>query len=121
MGHVTDKGEVKWAAIYDHYEIGGSIQLHLAIGDPKYVSRQAFYGVFEYPFYELDVKKVIAIVQSENHKSLSFTARSGFMVDAVIKDAYEMGDMYIFSMTPEQCPWLRGKDNGWISISTEAA
>jgi RimJ/RimL family protein N-acetyltransferase len=121
LGELDDDGEIKWACIYDHYEEGGSIQMHIAVDNPKYVTRQAICSCFEYPFYQLRVKKVLGIVNSENSTALTFDLKLGFRVETIIKDAYDMGSMYILSMTQEQCRWLRGKDNGWISKRSRAA
>ena len=120
IGSVADNGEVLWAAIYDHYE-HSSIQVHIAIDDPKVVTRQAIRAVFEYPFLQLGVKKLLGVVNSENTRALTFDMRLGFQVEAVISDVYDRGDMYILSMTQEQCHWLRGKDYGWISKRTATA
>lgn len=120
MGVIED-GDIKWAAVFDNYNEGGSIQIHIAVADRKYVTRRAIQRVFEYPFLQLGVKKLIGIVNSENAAALSFDLRLGFEVEAVIEDAYERGDMYILSMTPEQCRWIRGKRYGRQSISTAAA
>jgi len=121
LGEANDDGTIKWAVIYDGYEPEGSIHIHIAIDNPKYVTRQAISAVFEYPFYQLGVKKVLGIVNSENHNALTFDLRLGFQIEHVIKDAYDRGDMYILSMTLEQCRWIRGKDYGWISKRTAAA
>ena len=121
MGEVTAAGEVLWAVVFDHYEEGGSIQMHIAISDPKVVTRRAICAVFEYPFNQLDVKKVIGVVNSENIKALTFDVRLGFLVEAIITGAYDVGDMYILSMTREQCRWIRGKDHGISSNSAAAA
>jgi RimJ/RimL family protein N-acetyltransferase len=72
MGVVDDDGTIRWAVVYDNYESGGSVQMHIAITDPKYVTRRAISAVFEYPFYQLGVKKVLGFVNSENLKALSF-------------------------------------------------
>ena len=119
VGEVDDSGTPLWAVVYDHYEPHGSIQLHIAIDNPKYVTRRAIQAVFEYPFYQLGVKKVLGIVNSTNEAALTFDMRLGFTVEAIISDAYDMGSMYILSMTQEQCRWLRGQDNG-ISITRSA-
>ena len=121
LGELDEDGTPLWAAIYDHYEPSGSIQIHIAIDNPKTVTRQAIKQVFEYPFYQLGVKKVIGIVNSENTQALSFDLRLGFQIEHVIKDAYDRGDMYILSMTPEQCRWIRGKNYGWINERAAAA
>ena len=120
LGELNDDGVPNWAVIYDHFEEGGSIQLHIAIDNPKYVTRQAISACFEYPFYQLGVKKVLGIVNSTNDSALTFDMRLGFTVEAIISDAYDMGSMYILSMTREQCRWLRGKNYG-LRIKRSAA
>jgi len=120
LGELNDNGTPKWAVIYDHYEEDGSIQLHIAIGNPKYVTRQAISAVFEYAFYQLGVKKVLGIINSENDSALTFDLRLGFKLEYIIEDVYKRGNMYILSMTREQCRWLRGKDHG-ISFKRPAA
>lgn len=119
LGYVED-GEPKYAMIYDHFE-KNSIQMHIACADPKYSSRQAFRAFFEYPFYQLRVKKVIGICNSENTRALSIHLRLGWQMEAVVKDVYDIGDMYILSMTQDQCRWLRGNDYGWERKRTRAA
>jgi RimJ/RimL family protein N-acetyltransferase len=114
-------GLPKWAVVYDDYEPGGSIKMHTAIADPKYVSRRAIFAVFEYPFYQLGVKKVLATVNSENYAALTLDLRLGFEVEAVIEDAYDVGNMYILSMTREQCRWLRGIEDGKLQEAATAA
>jgi RimJ/RimL family protein N-acetyltransferase len=121
MGAVDDDGTIYWGVVYDNYNPGGSIQMHVAITSPKYVTRRAISAVFEYPFYELGVKKVLGFVSSENYEALTFDIRLGFQVEAVINDVYEMGDLYILSMTQEQCRWLRGRSYGRQSQRTAAA
>lgn len=122
MGYVNPfSGKPTWAVIYDDYEEFGSIKMHVALSTPKCVTRRAISAVFEYPFCQLGVKKVLAAVNSENHAALTFDLRLGFQVEAVIKDAYERGDMYILSMTQDQCRWIRGKTHGKCEESSAAA
>ena len=121
IGGVDEDGTPLWAVIYDHYEKGGSIQVHIAIDNPKHVTRRAIEHVFEYPFCQLGVKKVLGIVNSQNHRALTFDLRLGFQIEHIVKDAYDRGDMYILSMTQEQCRWLRGKDYGLSNYSSAAA
>jgi RimJ/RimL family protein N-acetyltransferase len=120
MGHI-ENGDIKWAVVFDNYHKHGSIHIHIAVADRKYVTRRAIQAVFEYPFIQLGVKKLIGIVNSENAAAISFDLRLGFEIEAVIEDAYERGDMYILSMTPEQCRWIRGIANGNCERSTAAA
>lgn len=112
LGYVDPDNEIKWAVVFEEYRPGGSIRIHVAVGDSKYVTRRAISEIFEYPFYQLGVKKVIGIVDSANTAALTFDLRIGFKIEAVVNEAYGMSDMYILSMTQEQCRWLRGKEDG---------
>lgn len=121
IGGLDEKGVPIGAVIYDHYEPKGSVQMHIVLSDPRLVTRQAIQGVFEYPFYQLGVKKVIGIVKSTNEAALAFDLRLGFQVETIISDAYDMGSMYILSMTRDQCRWLRGQDHGIKCFRAAAA
>ena len=121
MGRVDSKGKILWACIYDHFEENGSIQMHIAIDDPKSVSRRAITSVFEYPFCQLGVKKVLGFVNSENHSALTFDLRLGFKVETIIKDVYDGGHLYILSMTQDECRWLRGTEYGKFEKAATAA
>jgi RimJ/RimL family protein N-acetyltransferase len=121
LGELNDDGTIQWAVVYDHYEEGGSIQMHIAIDNPKYVTRQAICACFEYPFLQLGVKKVLGIVNSNNDKALTFDLRLGFEIEAMVENVYKMGHMYILSMTREQCRWIRGKRYGIRSQRSAAA
>lgn len=112
LGEIINSRGPVWAVVYDHYETDASIQMHIAISNPKYVTRQAIQAVFEYPFKQLGVKKVFGFVNSENAVALEFARRLGFTVDAVIQGMYKKGDTYILSMARKQCRWLRGQKNG---------
>lgn len=120
LGELDNAGSPKWAVIFEAYNIR-SIRMHIAIADPKYVTRRAIAAVFEYPFRQLDVKKVITFVDSSNKKALFFNLRLGLKIEATVKDAYEMGDMYILSMTQNECHWLRGISDGRFSHRAAAA
>lgn len=112
LGFINEAGQICWAVIFEEYFPNGSVRIHVAVDDPKSVTRRAISEVFEYPFYQLGVKKVIGIVDSANAAALAFDMKIGFQIEAVIEHAYDMGDMYILSMTQEQCRWLRGKRDG---------
>ena len=87
LGELNDDGTVRWACVYDHYEEDASVQMHIAIDDPKYVTRQAICSCFEYAFHQLGVKKVLGIVNNKNGAALAFDLRLGFQLEAIIKDA----------------------------------
>jgi len=60
------------------------------------------------------VNKILGYVGSGNVAAQRFDEHIGFKREAVIQGAHPDGDLIIYSMTKEQCPWLK------IQLSKEA-
>jgi RimJ/RimL family protein N-acetyltransferase len=100
--------EIVCGVAFDGYN-GSSIQIHVALKEGHQMTREWLRAVFDYPFKQLGVKKIIGIVDSGNPQALRFDKHIGFIEEAVIKDAARLGDLHILSMTPQQCRFLRKK------------
>ena len=87
--------------------LGGSITVHMAGDDPRWCSRDLMWMVFHYAFVQLGVRKVLALVRSNNHIALAQDLRAGFAVEAMIQDAYPDAHMMVLSMSRDTCRWLR--------------
>jgi RimJ/RimL family protein N-acetyltransferase len=105
IGIVKD-GEIVCGVAFDGFN-GSSIQIHVALKPGEKMTREWLRAVFDYPFNQLKVKKIIGIVDSGNPQALRFDKHIGFEEVAVIKDAARYGDIHILTMTPEQCKFLR--------------
>ena len=85
-----------------------SAQVHIALDAPmawRALSRPAF----KYPFEELDRGVLIAMVSSQNWRSLCLTRHVGFFEKHRIRDGIARGvDMVLFEMRREECRWLEG-------------
>ncbi len=101
-------GDLVAGVMYDRYT-GQSICMHVA-GEGNWMTRSYLKACFGYPFNQLKVKKIIGLVDSENHQARRFDEHLGFRLEAVITDAGKTGDLFIYSMTPEQCRWLGAKN-----------
>lgn len=97
--------EINVVFMYNNLIEGGSIHLHIAVEGRG--NKEIRWYAFHYPFIELKVKKIIAPIQADNEKCIRFAINAGFVCEHIIKDAGYNGDLWLFSMTKEQCRFLR--------------
>lgn len=103
---LVKNGQMVGGVLYDNFT-GRAIQMHVASdGTRHWLNREFLRMVFDYPFRQLGVNKVIGIVDSANADALKFDLHLGFVTEAVIKDAGKHGDLHILSMTRQQCRFL---------------
>ena len=100
----TEKGPIA-GALYEGYN-GASVIVHLAKLPSSQFSHEFLWFGSYYPFVQLGVKKLIAPVESTNLRSKRFTEHYGFTLEATLKDAAEGGDLLLYTMMKEDCPWL---------------
>ncbi len=106
FGYERD-GEIVAGVIFDNYRVH-SIGVHIA-GEGRYwMTREGIHACCDYPFRQLGVHKIIGYIDEANVKSRNIAERLGFTLEARITGAAKSGgDLLIFTMTQEQCKWLR--------------
>jgi len=98
-----ENGDVIAGVIYDCYN-GGSIQAHIWMDADHTPSKEWFAAIFDYPFNQLKVKKIIGQVRSNNLEAIALDEHFGFILEAIIEDYYEEGEsLRVYSMRKEQC------------------
>lgn len=108
LGWLDREGKITAGVVYDHYTFA-SIAATIAVEGT--INRQFLRAIFDYPFNQLGVKKIVAYVAESNLRSIRFLRKAGFKREAALKDIYEDGDMYVYMMTRVQCRWI-GEGNG---------
>lgn len=96
--------------MFDNFN-GRSISMHVAGEGGHWMTREYARACFGYAFNQLKVNKVIGLVDSSNQAARRYDEHLGFQLEATITGAGKVGDMLIFSMTPEQCRWI-GRQHG---------
>lgn len=100
----SEKGPIA-CALYEGHN-GASVMVHLAKApDASLCHEFIWYGSY-YPFVELGVNVLIAPVESTNSRSIKFTEHYGFTLGATLKDAAVDGDLLLYTMKRDDCPWL---------------
>jgi RimJ/RimL family protein N-acetyltransferase len=83
---------------------GKSVTCHIVIKGK--INRHFLAIIFDYPFIQLGVNKIIAPVISSNDKSIEFVKKLGFEEQARLLDVFPTGDLLFFVMSKDKCKYL---------------
>lgn len=106
IGWLRDEELVAGVLYEDFTGEGGSISAHIAVAPGAVMSREFTWAVFTYPFKQLRVAKIFAMVSNINWKSVRLVNHMGFTEAAVIPGYYPDSDLIVYEMTADKCRWL---------------
>jgi len=107
LGWVKD-GKIVAGVMYEEFT-EASIHATIVIEEP--MTKGFVHKIFDYPFNQLGVDKVIVQANTSNAESVSLAKRLGFTEEGTIKGAYLDGDRIILTMTKDECRWLKELEN----------
>jgi hypothetical protein len=113
---LLDKNENIVAGVWYESYTKTSIMTHIAIEGK--MSKKFLTIIFDYPFVQLGVNKLIGPTNSNNENAIRFNHKLGFVEEARIKDAFPDGDMVLLTMTKDKCRFLGEKYGQKCSIRT---
>lgn len=104
IGYEKD-GELKGAVVYTNAS-PRNVTTSIVLEAP--MTRRFLYAAFWYPFEQLKVHRITALVEHWNEKSLLFCKHLGFRVDGgrLQEAAADGGDILILWMPRRECRWL---------------
>lgn len=75
-------------------------------GSRRWCSRGFLAAAFAYPFIQLGVQRVTALVPAKNTDALVMDLRLGFVPEGVKRSAYGDDDLVVLGMLRGNCKWL---------------
>lgn len=105
---ITREGKLLGGVIYDNFRVR-SIQMHIVALATDWGYRDMAHMVFDYPFNQLGVERIFAMVPSTSEKILDFDRRMGFVDETKIMGAVPDGDLVVLCMDRAHCRWLNLK------------
>jgi RimJ/RimL family protein N-acetyltransferase len=83
---------------------GKSITCHIVIKGR--INSKFLAIIFDYPFIQLGVSKIIGPVKSDNLKAIEFDKKLGFKEEARLLDVFPDSDLIFFTMAKADCRFL---------------
>ena len=80
--------------------------VHMA-GKPGWCSPELLWFMFEFAFRQLKVRRLLCTVSSTHKRSLDLIRRAGWRSEHRIFGGTPHGDLLVFSMAVDHCPWLK--------------
>lgn len=102
---LAEDGKIVAGVVYEGFN-GASVKTHIAIDEKTYLTKEFLKAIFEYPFNQLKVNKLIGIVDATNTRAVSLNKKLGFTIEGVIEGASSTGDLLIMTMRRDQCRYL---------------
>lgn len=98
--------------LYTDHAPNVNIRMHVA-GVGHWLSRTALAVFFSYPFQELGLRRVTALVAKKNKKSRKLCEDLGFSQEGRLRQAAVNGDdLIVYGLLRKDCRWLKEEDNG---------
>ena len=107
LGWVKD-GKIVAGVMYEEFT-EASIHATIVVEEP--MTKGFVHKIFDYPFNQLGVDKIIVQANTSNAESVNLAKRLGFTEEGMIKGAYLDGDRIILTMTKDECRWLKELQN----------
>lgn len=99
-------GEIVAGVVFNNYN-ESNVFTHIGIKRQTKLLPVLLHHVFQYAFVANKMKRVTALVSSDNDKSLRLCDHIGFDHESVMVDAGRDGsDLYVLVMWPENCRWI---------------
>lgn len=109
IGVIRDGMIVGGVIFQDYTGRDGSVKIHVASIDKRWITPDMLWVTFDYPFNQLGVRKLIGEVPSYNHMAIKFDEKVGFKKIATIEGVFPNGDLLVYEMKREDCRWLNLK------------
>jgi hypothetical protein len=107
-GKVVRNGKPMGAVLYTNYR-QHSIEFSAA-GEPGWMTRATIRQMFSYPFEQLGVYTLLALIKRSNSTARTISRGLGFGELCVIPAGdFKADDIILYGMARDKCPWIAGR------------
>lgn len=105
IGRIKD-GKLVAGVTYAEYN-GVGLVCGIA-GEGNWATRGFLWLIFDYPFNQLQAKRITTFVSTKNEKSQNFNLKLGFVNEGLLQDACNDGDVWVNRILKRECKWIKG-------------
>ncbi len=103
---LVKRGDLVAGVIYNNVD-GTNLCMHVgAIDGCRWLTPQFLFAAFDYPFNQLNMRRVTAPIKSGNRRAAEFVENLGFKRDGVLRNYYHDGDLQLYGLLRENCRFL---------------
>jgi len=107
IGVIVEDRLVAGVVYHDFRTECGDCSLTVASRSPRWATRGTIAYLLQYPFIELDCRRVSSMVRGDNERALTFNRRLGFVEEGRRREFYADGvDAVVFGMMRTE--WAAG-------------
>jgi RimJ/RimL family protein N-acetyltransferase len=106
------KGAIIAGVVYHSYRPKYNIEMSIAAITPKWATRKTLKALFAYPFMQLGLPRVTAVVSAKDKSVQRFDERLGFKREGLMRDAHPDGDAVIYGLLRKDCKYIEDSLNG---------
>lgn len=113
---VARSGKLVAGAVFHNFN-WPNIEVSFASTTPAWCTRQTIRSILNYPFIQLDCRRLTAITKATNQPARAFLCRLGFEIEGFHPDTYPDGDAISLGLLRRKCRWIAQRDNLEVSSS----
>lgn len=103
---IGDASGIRGAVVYDCFG-PADCNMHVASdGSRRWLTREFLVHVFSYPFVQLNLRRVTALVPSRNQHALNFDRKLGFRDEGYFRHAMPDDDIVALGMLRGDCRFI---------------
>lgn len=92
--------------VYNNFE-SRNICMHIGAIGSHWCTRGFLFAAFDYPFNQLQKRRITALVRAKNKRARGFVENIGFAYEGTLKHYYDQDDMRVYGMLRENCRFIR--------------
>lgn len=102
----TDGQSIEAVIVYTRFSPHNCEMSIATNGERKWATREFLRACYRYPFVQMGLRRITAVVEEDNSKSLNMCRRLGHAEEARLKHWFGEKDGIVFRMTKDTCKWL---------------
>ena len=99
-------GKIIGSVIYSRYR-PPDIEIGIYTIDKRWCNKRVLSAIFDYPFNQLQCKRVTAQTDPANPAVCNFLKRIGFIEEGRLRQALPHGDALVLGMLRHECRWVK--------------
>lgn len=104
---LKDDGRLVCCVVYAEYKKGADIKTSIATAGPGWATKGVLRALFHYPFHQLDLPRITALVAESNTKSRRMVEKMGFEAEGYHPKAWDGIEAIVsYGMLRENCKWI---------------